>query len=121
MQERSEFHTAAQVSKRQRLPAVSPSKRREVIDAESDSDSYERDFWFDSPPSCKRGFRRPRKPWSLVKEWSLDESDREVAYEEIKAIMEQSLEDAGPKVFVKSNPNTIAGFCQKQVSFPFLI
>jgi hypothetical protein len=35
--------------------------------------------------------------------------------------LEQSLEDAGPKVFVKANPNAIAGFRKKQVSFVFLI
>ncbi len=34
-------------------------------------------------------------PWSLVKEWPLDEYDREVAYEEIKTIMTQSLDEAG--------------------------
>ena len=28
-----------------------------------------------------------RQPWSLVKEWSLDEYDSEVAYEEIKTIL----------------------------------
>ena len=70
---------------------------------------------FDSPPSRKGGFRRPRKPWALVKEWSLVEYDRAVVYEEIKAIMEQSLDDVCPKGFVKPNPNSIAGFCQKQV------
>ncbi len=117
----SEFHTPAQVSKHRRLPSLSSPKRREAVVAESDFDSFERDFLFDSPPSRKRGFRRPRKQWSPVKEWSLQEYDREVAYEEIKAILEQSLEDAGPKVFVKSNPKAIAGFRQKQVGFVFLI
>ncbi len=36
----SEFHTPAQVSKRRRLPSVSPPKRREVVVEESDSDSF---------------------------------------------------------------------------------
>ena len=36
-------------------------------------------------------------PWSLVNERPLDEYDREVAYEEIKTIMQQSLDEAGSK------------------------
>jgi hypothetical protein len=57
------------------------------------------------------------------KQWSLAEYDREVAYEEIKAIVEQSLDDAGRKVFVKptGNPNSITGWRRKQVSFLSLI
>ncbi len=35
----SEFHTPTQLSKRRRLPSVSPPKRREVVVAESDSES----------------------------------------------------------------------------------
>ncbi len=51
-------------------------------------------------------------PWSLVKEWSLDEYDREVAYLpiEIKTIMTQSLDEAGSKIFIKPNANSIAGW-----------
>ena len=63
-------HTPAQPSKRWRLPSVSPKKKRsEVFVAESDLDYIERDFLLHSPPSRKRGFQRPRKQWSLVKEW----------------------------------------------------
>ncbi len=62
------------------------------------------------------GFKRPRLPWSLVKQWLLDEYDREVAYEEIKAIMTQSLDDAGSKIFIKPNANSIAGWRPKQGS-----
>ncbi len=85
------------------------SERREVVVVESESDSYARDSLFDSTHSRKRGFRRPRKPWALVKEW-LQGYAREVVYEEIKAILELSLEDAGPKVFVKFNPNAAGKF-----------
>jgi hypothetical protein len=88
--------------------------RRDFRNFDSDADSVDRDSFFESPPFCKRDFRRLRKPWALVKEWSLAEYDKAVVYEEIKAIMEQSLDDAGPKVFVKPNPNSIAGFRQKQ-------
>ena len=66
-----------------------------VPSQDSDSDGVELDSLFDSPSTRKRGFKRPRQPWSLVKEWPLDEYDREVAYEEIKTIMQQSLDDAG--------------------------
>ena len=58
--------------------------------------------------------------WSLVKEWSLDEYDREVAYEEIKTILTQSLDEAGSKTFIKPNANSIAGWRPKQVSYVFL-
>ena len=116
-------HTPAQPSKRQRLPTASPKKKsRDFVVPQSDSDSFERDSLFDSPPSRKRGFQRPRKPWSLVKEWSLEHYDREVAYEEIKAIMEQSLDDAGSKKMgIKPGANSIAGFRPKQVSTPLPI
>jgi hypothetical protein len=87
---------------------------------DSDSDGVERDSLFDSPSTCKRGFKRLRQPWSLVKEWPLDEYDREVAYEEIKTIMSQSLDEAGSKIFIKPNANFIAGWRPKQVSDAFL-
>jgi hypothetical protein len=87
---------------------------------ESD-DGIDRDSIFDATPSRKRGFKRPRKPWSLVKEWNLDEYDREVTYEEIKTIMAQSLDEAGEKSFIKPNSNAIAGWRAKQVSYFFLI
>ncbi len=44
----SEFHTPAQPSKHLCLSSVSPKKRRDV-DAESESDSFERDSLFDPP------------------------------------------------------------------------
>ncbi len=60
-------------------------------------------------------------PWSLVKEWSLVDYDREVVYEEIKTIMAQSLNDAGgSKIYIKPNANSIAGWRPKQVSCSFL-
>ena len=86
----SEFHTPAQPSKRRRLPSVSPVQQKQVAVPDSDSAGIDRDSLFDSSSNRKRGFKRPRQPWSLVKEWSLDEYDREVAYEEIKTIMQQS-------------------------------
>ncbi len=119
----SEFHTPAQPSKRQRLPTYSPTMRKGVPPVpaqESDSDGVERDSLFDSPSTRKRGFKRPWQPWSLVKEWPLDEYDREVAYEEIKTIMQQSLDEAGSKIFIKPNANSIAGWRSKQVSEAFL-
>jgi hypothetical protein len=90
----SDLHTPAQPSKRQRLPSVSPYKNRQVTVSESDSDGVYRDFLFkfDSSSSSKCGFKRQLQPWSLVKEWSLVDYDREVAYEEIKTIMTQSLD-----------------------------
>ena len=116
----SDFHTPAQQSKRRRLPTVSPVESRHISD--SDSDGVARDSLFDpqSPSTRKRGFKRPRTPWSLVKEWALDEYDREVAYEEIKTIMAQSLDEAGTKRFIKPNANSIAGWRSKQVSYSFL-
>ena len=114
------FHTPAQPSKRWLLPSVSPVKRRQVTVSESDSDGVDRDSLFDSPSNRKRGFKRPRQPWSLVKEWSLEEYDREVAYEEIKTILTQSLDEAGSKIFIKPNANSIAGWRTKQVSYAFL-
>ena len=71
---------------------------------------------FESTPSRKRSFKRPRHPWSLVKEWPLEKYDREVAYEEIKRIMGQSLDDAGSKSCNRPNANSIAGWRVKQVS-----
>jgi hypothetical protein len=112
----SDLHTPAQPSKRRRLPSLSPVKRKKVVVAESDSDGMERDSLFDSTPTRKRGFKRPRLPWSLVKEWNLEEYDREVAYEEIKTILGHSLDEAGSKTYIKPNANAIAGWRAKQVS-----
>jgi hypothetical protein len=53
----------------------------------------ERDSLFDSTLSRKRGFNRPRLPWSLVKEWNLEKYDSEVVYVEIRTIMGQSLDE----------------------------
>ena len=120
----SEYHTPAQPSKRRRLPSVSPTRGKglpPVPSQDSDSDGVERDSLFDSPSNRKRCFKRPRQPWSLVKEWPLDEYDREVAYEEIKTIMQQSLDEAGSKIFIKPNANSIAGWRPKQVSEAFLL
>ena len=119
----SDLHTPAQASKRRRLPSVSPTRGKglpPVTAQDSDSDGVERDSLFDSPSTRKRGFKRPRQPWSLVKEWPLDEYNREVAYEEIKTIMSQSLDEAGSKIFIKPNANSIAGWPPKQVSEAFL-
>ena len=99
----SEFHTPAQPSKRLRLPSGSPVEKRKVYDPVYDSDGYERDSLFGPPSTRKRGFKRPRYPWSLVKEWCLVEYDREVAYEEIRAIMAQSLDEAGSKTYIFEN------------------
>ena len=114
----SEYHSPEQLSKRRRLPmrkGIPP-----VRAPQSDSDGFECDSLFDSPSICKRGFKRPRQAWSLVKEWSLDEYDREVAYEEIKTILAQSLDEAGSKTFIKPNANSIAGWRTKQVSYAFI-
>lgn len=116
----SEFHTPAQQSKRRRLPSVSPVEKRPVHVPVYDSDDFDRDSLFDPPSTRKRGFKRPRYPWSLVQEWCLVEYDREVAYEQIKTIMTQSLDEAGSKIFIKPNANSIAGWRPKQVSRPFL-
>ena len=87
-----------------------------------DSDGVECDSLFDPLSIRKRGFKRPwqPEPWSLVKEWSLDGYDREVAYEEIKTILTQSLDEASSKTFIKPNVNSIAGWQLKQVSYAFL-
>ena len=74
----SDFHTPAQQSKRRRLPSVSPVENRQVYVPNSDSDGVDRDFLFDPPSTRKRGFKRPRMPWSLVKEWPLDGYDMEL-------------------------------------------
>ena len=68
--EGSEYHTPAQPSKRRRLPTYSPTMSRRIppVPAQkSDSDGVECDSLFDSPSICKRGFKLPRQPWSLVK------------------------------------------------------
>jgi hypothetical protein len=74
----SEFHTPAQQSKRRRLPSVNPVENRQVYVPDSDSDGVDRDSLFDPPSTRKRGFKRPRMPWSLVKEWPLDGYDMEL-------------------------------------------
>ncbi len=118
----SYYHTPAQrpqPPKRRRLPI--PTRGIPDVPArESESDGVECDSLFDSPSSHKRGFKRPRQPWSLVNEWSLEEYDREVAYEEIKTILTQSLDEAGLKTFIKPNANSIAGWRPKQVSNAFI-
>ena len=119
----SEYHTPAQPSKRRRLPTYSPkmSKRIPPVSAQkSNSDDVECDSLFDSSSIRKRGFKRRRPHWSLVKEWSLDGYDREVAYKEIKTILTQSMDEAGSKTFIKPNANSIAGWRPKQVSYAFL-
>ena len=45
----------------------------------------------------------------------------EVVYEEIKAIMQQSLDNAGPNVFVEANSSSIAEFCLQKVRICSLI
>jgi hypothetical protein len=62
----SDLRTPAQQSKRRRLPSLSPVKRKKVVVAESESDDIDRDSLFDCTPTRKRGFKRPRLPWSLV-------------------------------------------------------
>ena len=56
-----------------------------------------------------------------MKEWPLSEYGREIVYEEIKAICEQSLEDAGGKAYADNNPRSIGGFRLKQVRLVSLI
>jgi hypothetical protein len=116
----SEFHTPAQPSKRRRLSSVSPVQKRQVDVQDVDSDGFDCDSLFDPPSSRKRGFKRPRMPWSLVKLWSLGDYDRDDVYEEIKTIMAQSLNDAGSKIYIKPNANSIAGWRPKEVSCSFL-
>ena len=113
----------SQPSKRRRLPTLSPTTTKgtpPVPAQELDSDGFECDSLYDSTSNCKHVFKRQRQPWSIVKEWSLDEYDREVAYEEIKTILTQSLDEAGSKTFIKPNANSIAGWRPKQVSYAFL-
>ena len=74
----SDFHTPAQQSKCRRLPSGSPVELRKVYDPVYDSDGYDRDSLFGPPSTRKRGFKRPRYPWSLVKEWPLDGYDMEL-------------------------------------------
>ena len=52
------------------------AKTRRVADYETDSDGIDRDSLFESTPTRKRGFKRPRIPWSLVKEWPLEKYDK---------------------------------------------
>jgi hypothetical protein len=116
----SDLHTPAQPSKRRHLTSPqnpTKQKRSYTPPSESESDGIDRDSLFDATPTRKRGFKRPRKPWSLVKEWGLDEYDREEAYEEIKTILAQSLHDAGSKTFIRPNANAISGWRPKQVSY----
>ena len=113
----SDLHTPAQASKRRRLPSLSPVKKKKVVVPESDSDGFERDSLFDESPTRKRGFKRPRLPWSLVKEWNLEEYGVEVAYAEIETILAQSLDEAGSKTYIKPNSNAIAGWRAKQVRY----
>jgi hypothetical protein len=112
----SDLLTPAQQSKRRRLPSLSPVKKRQVAFVESDSDGNECDSLFDSTPTRKRCFKRPRLPWLLVKEWNLEEYDREVDYEEIQTILGHSLDEAGSKTYIRPNANAIAGWRAKQVS-----
>ncbi len=104
------MHTQAQPSKRPRLPSVSPYKNSQVAVFESDSDGVYRDFLFDSTSTRKRCFKRPLQLLSLVKEWSRVDYDREVAYDQVKTIMTQSLDEAGSKIFIKPNSNSVAGW-----------
>jgi hypothetical protein len=113
----SDLHTPAQQSKRRRLPSLSPVKKKKVFVPDSESDGMDRDSLYDETPTRKRGFKRPRLPWSLVKEWKLEEYDREVAYEEIQTILAQSLDEAGSKTYIKPNSNAIAGWRAKQVRY----
>ncbi len=71
------------------------------------------------PSTSKHGFKPPRQPWSLIKVLPLDEYDKEAAYAEIKTILTQSLDDAGSKIFIQPQPNSIAGRRPKQVSSSF--
>ncbi len=113
----SELHTPAQASKRRRLPSLSPVKSKKVVVHDSESDGMDRDSLFDETPTRKRGFKRPRLPWSLVKEWNLEEYDRKVAYAEIETILAHSLDEAGSKTYIKPNANAIAGWRAKQVRY----
>jgi hypothetical protein len=91
-----------------------------TLDFESESDGIDRDDLLDSTATNKHGFKRLLLAWSLVKEWKLDQYDREVAYEKIKTITAQSWEEAGAKTFIKPNANSIAGWQVTQVSCFFL-
>ena len=110
----SDFITPTRETPKRRRISASPSKCKHVS---SDSDDLERDDLFDSsPPSRKRGFKRPRMPWSLVAEWSTsDYGSKEDIDKEIVGIMQQSMIDAKVSAYLKPNPNAIAGFRQKQV------
>ena len=111
----SEHH--AQPQKRRRFP----TKRITTVPTQdSDSDGVVRDSLLGSPSSHKRSFKRPRLTWCPVKEWPLDEYEKELAYEEIKRILTQSLIDAGSKIFIRPCSNSIAGWRSKQVIYAFL-
>jgi hypothetical protein len=112
----SDLHTPAQPSKPRRLPSTSPVKGRQVPVSELDSDGVDHYSLFESTPTRKRGFFRPRLPWSLVQEWDLGKNDRGAVYEEIRNIMGLSLDEAGSKSFIKPNANAIFGWRSKQVS-----
>ena len=107
----------AQHQKRRRLPT---KRMNPVPTNDSDSDGVVRDSLIGSSLSHKRGFKRPRLTWCSVKEWDLDDCHKEFAYEEIRTIMEQSLIDAGSKVFIRPNSNAIAGWRSKQVIYSFV-
>jgi hypothetical protein len=106
-----------QTQKRRRLPT---KRMNPVLSNDSDSDGFVGDSLVGSSLSHKRGFKRPRLTWCPVKEWDLHECEKEFAYEEIRTIMEQSLIDAGSKVFIKPNSNAIAGWRPKQVIYAFV-
>jgi hypothetical protein len=110
---------AARTSKLRRRFSVSPNKRGDIVvpasDSDSDCDSVASDALCVSPDTRKRGIRRPCIPWTHIKQWKLSEYANEVVYEEIKAIMQQSLDNAGPKVFVQPNSSAIAGFRLQKV------
>ncbi len=94
----SEYHTPAQPSKRWHLPTFSPTTTKDIPPVpaqELNSDGVECYSLFDSPSTRKRGFKRPRQPWSLVKKWALDEYDWKVAYQEIETTLAQYLDEAG--------------------------
>ena len=93
------------------LPVLLENSR--IVVGESDSDGIERDDLF-APRPRKRGFKRPRQPWSLVKEWPLSDYGREIVYAEIKAICEQSLEDAGGKLTPTTIHCPLAGFVSRR-------
>ena len=117
----SDFQMPARPSMCRHRFLVSTNNRRGIVvpasDSDSDCDSVEHYSLCASLDLSMRGIRRPRRTWALVKEWPLTEYDEEVVYQPIKAIMQQSFDDAGPIDFVKPKPNSIAGFRQKQLCY----